>query len=92
VPDRVFKGKVRLVLDAIAAGQFQAAGTLMDFGARTEGGRALATIDIEDDMSGYRIPLGAAEPPIAIYTEHWHHVSLLRKILLQCALGELRLS
>ncbi len=29
-----------------------------------------------------RIPLGAAGQ-VAIYTEHWHHVSLLRKILLR---------
>ena len=82
VPGRVFKGKVRLVLDAIAAGQFAATGTLVDFGARTEGGRALAVIDIEDDMSAYQIPLGAAAQ-VAIYTQHWHHVSLLRKILLR---------
>jgi multidrug resistance efflux pump len=82
VPGRVFRGKVRLVLDAIAAGQVQATGSLIDFGARTEGGRALAVIDLEDDMSAYQIPLGAAAQ-VAIYTEHWHHVSLLRKILLR---------
>jgi len=82
VPGRVFKGKVRLVLDAIAAGQMQPTGGLVDFGARTEGGRALAIIDITDDMSSYQIPLGAAAQ-VAIYTEHWHHVSLLRKILLR---------
>jgi multidrug resistance efflux pump len=82
VPGRVFKGKVRLVLDAIAAGQLQATGALVDVGARTEGGRALAVIDIADDMSGYQIPLGAAAQ-VAIYTEHWHHVSMIRKILLR---------
>jgi len=82
VPGRVFKGKVRLVLDAIAAGQMQPTGGLVDVGARTEGGRALAVIDITDDMSSYQIPLGAAAQ-VAIYTEHWHHVSLIRKILLR---------
>jgi multidrug resistance efflux pump len=82
VPGRVFKGKVRLVLDAIAAGQLQATGALVDFGERTEGGRALAVIDIEEDMVGYQIPLGAAAQ-VAIYTEHWHHVSMIRKILLR---------
>jgi multidrug resistance efflux pump len=82
VPGRVFKGKVRLVLDAIAAGQMQPTGGLVDVGTRTEGGRALAVIDITDDMSSYQIPLGAAAQ-VAIYTEHWHHVSLLRKILLR---------
>jgi hypothetical protein len=73
---------VRSVLDAIAAGQLQATGTLQDFGARTEGGRALALIDLTDDTSGYQLPLGAAGMA-AIYTEHWEHLSLLRKILLR---------
>jgi multidrug resistance efflux pump len=82
VPGRVFKARVRIVLDAIAAGQMQATGTLTDFGAATDGGRAVAVLDVEDDMSGYQIPLGAAGQ-VAIYTEHWHHVSLLRKILLR---------
>jgi multidrug resistance efflux pump len=82
VPGRVFKGKVRLVLDAIAAGQIQPTGALVDFAERTAGGRALAVIDITDDISGYQIPLGAAAQ-VAIYTEYWHHVSLLRKILLR---------
>ena len=82
VPGRVFKGKVRLVLDAIAAGQLLPTGGLVDVGTRTEGGRALAVVDITDDMSPYQIPLGAAAQ-VAIYTEHWHHVSLLRKILLR---------
>ena len=82
VPGRVFRGKVRLVLDAIAAGQMQATGSLQDFGARVEGGRALAVIDLIDDITSYQIPLGAAGQ-VAIYTEHWHHLSLLRKILLR---------
>ncbi len=82
VPGRVFKAKVRSVLDAIAAGQLQASGALLDLGARTPGGRAVAQIDIVDDINGYQIPLGAAGE-VAIYTEHWHHVSLIRKILLR---------
>jgi hypothetical protein len=70
------------VLEAIATGQLQPNGTLEDFGERTSGGRALAVIDIEEDLSAYQIPPGAAAQ-VAIYTEHWHHVSLLRKILLR---------
>jgi multidrug resistance efflux pump len=82
VPGRVFKAKVRMVLDAIAAGQLQATGALIDAGERPGGGRALAVLDIEDDTSGYQIPLGAAAQA-AIYTHHWHHVSMIRKILLR---------
>jgi multidrug resistance efflux pump len=83
VPGRVFKGKVQIVLDAIASGQLQATGTLLDVGARTNGGgRAVAVIDILDDISAYQIPLGAAAE-VAIYTEHFHHVSVMRRILLR---------
>ena len=82
MPGRAFKGKVRLVLDAIAAGQLSATGALVDFDERTSGGRALAVIDVEDDMTPYQIPLAAAGE-VAIYTEHWHHVSMIRKILLR---------
>jgi hypothetical protein len=39
-------------------------------------------IDILDDMSGYQIPTGAAAIA-AIHTEDWHHVSVMRKILLR---------
>jgi multidrug resistance efflux pump len=81
VPGRVFKGEVRLVLDAIASGQLQATGTLADYGAETSG-RALAIIDVKEDLSGYQIPVGAAAQ-VAVYTEHWHELSLLRKILLR---------
>lgn len=82
VPGQVFRAKVRLVLDAIGAGQLLAAGTLQDLGAAMEGGRAVAVIDVLDDVSEFQIPLGAAAG-VAIYTHHWHHLSLLRKILLR---------
>jgi multidrug resistance efflux pump len=81
VPGRVFKGHVRFVQDAIASGQLQATGTLMDFSAQTNG-RATAVIDVEEDLSGYQIPVGAGAQ-VAVYTEHMHHLSLLRKILLR---------
>ena len=82
VPGRVFKARVRELVDAIAAGQLQPTGILQDVGARPEGGRALATIELEEDVSGYQLPAGAAAE-VAIYTEHWRHVALLRRILLR---------
>lgn len=82
VPGRVFKGKVRTVLDAIASGQLQATGTLQDVGERTAGGRAVAIVDVLEDLSEYQIPAGAYAQ-VAIYTHHWHHVSLIRRVLLR---------
>jgi hypothetical protein len=44
--------------------------------------RALVVLDIVDDISSYQVPLGSAGE-VAIYTEHFHELSLLRKILLR---------
>ncbi|MBR0801494.1 HlyD family secretion protein [Bradyrhizobium jicamae] len=82
IPGRVFKAKVRLLIDAIAAGQLQNTGTLANIGGPVTGDRALAVLDVIDDMSDYQVPLGSAGEA-AIYTEHFHELSLLRKILLR---------
>jgi multidrug resistance efflux pump len=82
VPGRVFRGKVLRVLDAIASGQFQATGSLQDMGERLPGGRAVAVIEIDDDMSAYNIPGGAAAQ-VALYTPFWHHFAIIRRILLR---------
>src|SRR6516165_5916321 len=57
VPGRVFKGKVKYLQDAIATGQLQSSGTLVE--APTGEGRGLAVIDILDDTSPYQIPVGS---------------------------------
>lgn len=82
VPGRVFKAKVRSVIDAIPAGQLQNSLTLVDPETRAEAGRAMAQIDVSDEVRDYQIPLGS-KAQVAIYTEHLHDLSLLRKILLR---------
>ena len=60
VPGRVFQGQgASRVVDAVAGGQLQANGTLVDPSARPDESRALAVIDVVDDISAYQIPLGA---------------------------------
>jgi len=82
VPGRVFKAKVRAVVDAIAEGQLATTARLVEPATITVAGRAIAVIDISDDMHDYQIPLGSTAE-VAIYTEHVHHLALLRKILLR---------
>ncbi len=82
IPGRVFKAKVRNVLDSIALGQLQATGALQDMGASLPGGRAVALIDVTEDTSGYQIPGGAAAQ-VAVYTPFAHHFALIRKVLLR---------
>jgi len=82
VPGQVFTGKVKLVLDAIAAGQFQATGVVQDFNAPVNFDRAPVEIEILDDISQYQIPAGSAAQ-VALLTEHWEELGLLRRILLR---------
>ena len=82
LPGQILKGKVKYVLDAIATGQLQATGVLQDLGADVAGGRAIAIIDITDDISSYNLPGGSAAQ-VALYTEYAHHFAIIRRILLR---------
>jgi multidrug resistance efflux pump len=82
LPGQIIKGKVKYVIDAIATGQLQATGTLQDMGASIPGGRAVALIDIDEDISGYNLPGGAAAQ-VAVYTPFAHHFAIIRRILLR---------
>jgi multidrug resistance efflux pump len=82
VPGQVFKGKVQSVLDVVATGQLQATGVLQDMGAAAEGGRGVALIELKDSLSQFNIP-GGAKAQVAVYTHHFHHFAVMRKILLR---------
>jgi multidrug resistance efflux pump len=82
VPGQVFRGKVRVVLGAIAQGQIQAGGVLIDPSQIKGEGRALALIEIEDDISKFQIPMGSVAQ-VALITHHFHHVALIRRVLLR---------
>ena len=82
VPGRVFQGKVAQMIDVVSQGQLQPTGDLMDRETRPGPGGALAEIHLTDDMSAYHLP-GGAVAQVAVYSNHWHELSLLRKILLR---------
>jgi len=81
-PGRIFKGKVRHVLDVISTGQLQASGALQEIGERTQEGRAVAIIDLEAEAAAFKFPGGSAAQ-VALYTPHWHHFAIIRRILLR---------
>lgn len=51
---RIFKGQVIRVQEAIARGQVQVTGTLLDLEAIKGAGRVLVAVQIEDDLSTYQ--------------------------------------
>ena len=81
-PGRIFKGKVRNVIDVIATGQLQASGVLQDMGEGPLSGRAVAIIELGEDASAYKFP-GGASAQVALYTPYWHHFAIIRRILLR---------
>ncbi|MCW8336510.1 HlyD family secretion protein [Vibrio paucivorans] len=82
LPGRVFKGEVVEVLPAIGESQFQARGALLGTDALRTNGRVLATLRITDDLTDYHLPLGTAVE-VAVYSDSFTHVSIMRKILIR---------
>ena len=83
IPGRVFRAKVTLVIDAIAQGQVQASGTLLNLEDRSKSpGRATTLIEILDDLSSYPLPPGATAQ-VAVYSEHWRWIAVIRSIILR---------
>lgn len=82
LPGKVFKGKVVEVLPTIPEGQIQASGTLRTTQTFNTSGRAMVKLVIEDDMSEYVLPTGS-NVEIAVYSDSFTHVSIMRKVLIR---------
>lgn len=85
IPGTVFTGEVQLVLPALAEGQVQASGNLINPNMAPRPGRIPVLINITDpryEVYAARVP-GGSYAQAAIYSEHFHHVAIMRKILLR---------
>ncbi|HIG40946.1 MAG: HlyD family secretion protein [bacterium] len=85
IPGTVFTGVVDLILPVIAEGQVQPTGNLMNVGVNDPAGRIPVHIKITDErFAAHReMVAGGAFAQTAVYTEHFHHVAIMRKILLR---------
>lgn len=82
VPGRFFKGKVTAIGAYIPQGQLQPTGNLVDPELIKGEGRIQVAIEPEEDISKYLIVPGSTAQ-VAIYTEHMHHLAVMRKVLLR---------
>ena len=82
VPGRVFKAKVRRIQEAVAQGQMQPSGSLIDPDTIKGQGRVMVTFDFEDDLSGFQLVPGTTGV-VAVYTKHMRHLDVIRKVLLR---------
>jgi len=85
VPGQIFKAEVDEVLPAIGEGQVQPTGDFMRFAQQLIPGRVAVRIQITDPtFKEYKLP-GGAYGQSAIYTDHFHHVAVMRRVLLRMA-------
>lgn len=87
IPGTIFQGKVKQVAPVIAEGQIQASGNMISLAGNQFPGRVPVVIEITDpDFEPYvgQVP-GGAFGQAAIYSQHFHHVAVLRKVLLRMA-------
>jgi multidrug resistance efflux pump len=82
VPGHVFKGKVKAILPAMSEGEIQSGGNLVSARQVAAHGRALASIELEEDLNSYNLPLGV-QGKVAIYSDSFTHVSVIRRVLLR---------
>jgi multidrug resistance efflux pump len=85
IPGTVFSGEVQVVVPVLAEGQVQASGTLINAQLGQYPGRVPVVINITDPrFEAYAglVP-GGAYGQAAIYSKHFSHVAIMRKILLR---------
>ncbi|MGI9263858.1 MAG: HlyD family secretion protein, partial [Gammaproteobacteria bacterium] len=82
LPGRVFHGEVVQVLPAIGEAQATATGTLIGTEAFGRVGRIPVEVRITDDLTEFNLPAGT-RAQVAVYSDHWHHLAVMRKILLR---------
>jgi len=85
IPGQVFSGEVEQVWPVMQEGQVQASGELINFTRSPKPGRIPVLIKISDPKYQHYIGIvpGGAYAQTAIYSEHFHHVAVMRKILLR---------
>jgi len=83
IPGRVFRGTVTKVVPNLGEGQAQTSGSLIGTGQAFQAiGRIVVQIEVTDDLTEFQLPTGS-RAQVAIYTEHFHHFAIMRRILLR---------
>jgi multidrug resistance efflux pump len=82
LPGKVFAATVGGVSEIMAQGQLLPDGKLIKLVGVTPAGRVLVRIDITDDLSGYVLPTGA-KAYVAVYSDTWKPVAMIRKVILR---------
>ena len=85
IPGVIFKGEVIAVLPIIGEGQLRPGADFLRFEQERNPGRVPVAMRITDPkLAAYDLPLGAFGQA-AVYSHHFHHVGVMRRVLLRMA-------
>lgn len=82
LPGQVYAGKVTKVLPTIPDGSYQASGALQGLSATPGREGVYVMIDLAANRDLAHLPDGVSARA-AVYTDHFAHVSVMRKVLLR---------
>jgi multidrug resistance efflux pump len=82
LPGKVFTGSVVGISEIMGQGQLLPDDRLISVSGVTPPGRVLVRIEIEDDLSSYQLPAGV-KAYIAVYSETWKPVAIIRQVILR---------
>lgn len=82
IPGTIFKARVKQVIPVVPQGAYQASNTLQTVSFDNRNG-VLAEVELLDStIDSYNLPDGVSAQ-VAIYTDHFGHLSVMRKVLLR---------
>ncbi len=81
IPGTIFHGKVRQVMPVVPQGAYQTQNALQSISFDARNG-ILAEIELDPAIDAYQLPDGVSAQ-VAIYTQHFSHVAVMRKVLLR---------
>ncbi|WP_145516646.1 HlyD family secretion protein [Yersinia aleksiciae] len=82
LPGQIFRGKLFRILPVVPGGTYQAQGTLQSLSVTPGTDGVLAVIDMEPNADVDALPDGIYAQ-VAVYSDHFTHVSVMRKVLLR---------
>ena len=82
LPGQVFHGKLVSILPVVPGGTYQAQGALQSLTVTPGSDGVLATIELDPNAEIDALPDGIYAQ-VAVYSDHFAHVSVMRKVLLR---------
>lgn len=82
VPGRIFQGRVDYILGALSEGQLAPSLHMVSVNAHMREGLIPVAIKFDEDLSDFFLPMGSVGT-VAVYSEKWHHVTIIRKMLMR---------